>query len=196
MKIVIVSDSHDNMPNIDKLLDFVRQNEVEAMIHCGDICRPDVLQYFLDNFAGDIYAVHGNIDYDYFAEGFNDEIATSSDSNQTPRNDKKEIDSRLRGNDRRENGNDRLNFFGAVGKVEIAGKKVAFCHLPEQARELAESGEYDYVFYGHTHLPAQKMVGKCMMLNPGTLAGTFSRATFALWNTEENVFELKLLEKL
>jgi NAD+ synthetase len=38
---------------------------------------------------------------------------------------------------------------GDVGNLKIAGQKVAFCHYPDQARELAEGGKYNLVFYGH-----------------------------------------------
>ncbi|MFH0856920.1 MAG: metallophosphoesterase family protein, partial [bacterium] len=75
-------------------------------------------------------------------------------------------------------------------------KKIAFCHFPREAKDLAESGKYDFVFYGHTHKPWEEMVGKCKMLNPGTLAGMFYKATFAVWNVENDRFELKLLELL
>ncbi|MFH1192432.1 MAG: metallophosphoesterase family protein [bacterium] len=61
---------------------------------------------------------------------------------------------------------------------------------------MAESGKYDYVFYGHTHKPWEEMVGECKLLNPGTLAGMFYRATFAVWDTVNNKFSLKILEKL
>jgi predicted phosphodiesterase len=62
---------------------------------------------------------------------------------------------------------------------------------------LAQSGEYDFVFYGHTHKPwisdidvTSKDRKKCTMLNPGNVAGDYYLPTFALWDTQDNNLNL------
>ena len=69
-------------------------------------------------------------------------------------------------------------------------RKIVFVHFPEIARKLAESGKYDFVFYGHTHKPWEEMIGKCKMLNPGNVAGEIYPPTFAVWNTKDDSFKL------
>jgi uncharacterized protein len=74
--------------------------------------------------------------------------------------------------------------------------KVAFCHFPDLAKKMAKSGEYDLVFYGHSHRAWDEKVGKCHMINPGELAGQFYKATFAVYDTGTENLELKILERL
>ncbi len=74
--------------------------------------------------------------------------------------------------------------------------KIAFVHFPEMAKKLAKSGNFDLVFYGHTHRPWDEKIIDCHMINPGELAGQFNKPTFAVYDTASNKLELKLLEKL
>lgn len=58
------------------------------------------------------------------------------------------------------------------GSLEIGGKKVAFTHgdnakLIRQATDQ-ESG-FDYAFYGHTHVAADRKFGNTRLINPGAL---------------------------
>ena len=58
------------------------------------------------------------------------------------------------------------------------------------------SGRYDYVFYGHNHTPWEEKIGNTVVANPGTLAGMFQKATFAVLDTKNKKLELKILEIL
>jgi len=40
-------------------------------------------------------------------------------------------------------------------------------HKPDTLNEVAESGKYDLVIYGHTHRQEIKFVGKTLVVNPG-----------------------------
>ena len=62
--------------------------------------------------------------------------------------------------------------------------------------KLAESGKYDFVFYGHNHKPWIEEIGETFLANPGTLAGLFNKATFAILDTENKKLELKILERV
>lgn len=81
-------------------------------------------------------------------------------------------------------------------KLELDGKKIFFNHYPEIAKAAAESGKYDLVFYGHTHRPWMEEIGKCKLVNPGELAGQRYKPTFAVYDTETDKLELKILERL
>lgn len=81
-------------------------------------------------------------------------------------------------------------------EMEIDGKRIVFCHFPNDAKKMAQSGKYDVVFYGHTHRPWDEKVGSTHMINPGELAGQFYKSTFAVYDTNTGNLELKILEKL
>jgi len=178
MKIVIISDSHDNVPNIDKMLGYVKKEGIKIMLHCGDVCAPSVLKYLANNFKGDIYLVFGNVDGDRemmkkYGKGF-----------------------------------ENLHVLGEEGSPEIKRLpvKVGLTHYPGRAKEMAKTGKHDIIFYGHDHKPwlsfakatanKEKKVKKVQLVNPGTLAGLFQKATFAVWDTDNNKLELKILEIL
>lgn len=90
----------------------------------------------------------------------------------------------------------KIKVFEEIGEIKLAGKKIAFCHFPKPAEELAKSGKYDVVFYGHNHKPWLKNIGKTKLANPGNLAGVYYKATLAVYNTKTNKLDLKILEIL
>jgi putative phosphoesterase len=166
MLVAIISDSHDNIANLDKFLDWANKNGIERIIHCGDLSAPGTLKNVLaPKFKGKIYLIHGNV----------------SDRELLP-----EVAKNF----------PNIEFFGDQGEIEIDGKRIAFVHRPEEARALANKNHYDFIFYGHTHEPWEEKIGQTRLVNPGTLAGMFNRATFAVYDTATDKLELKLLETL
>lgn len=79
------------------------------------------------------------------------------------------------------------------GEVELKKRKIAFVHRNVDAKELAETGRYDIIFYGHTHTPWEEKLDKAILLNPGEVAGQFGKATFAIYDLYKNKAELKFL---
>jgi hypothetical protein len=57
------------------------------------------------------------------------------------------------------------------GNLELAGKKIAFLHGDDGRlfQRVEQSGEFDYLFYGHTHKTAEHWAGKTRVINPGAL---------------------------
>ena len=90
----------------------------------------------------------------------------------------------------------KAKVFEEILETEAGGKKIAVTHKPEPARELAETKEYDLVFYGHTHKPYLEKIKDCFLINPGELAGQMFKPCFAVYNTDTEKLELKILEKL
>jgi uncharacterized protein len=78
----------------------------------------------------------------------------------------------------------------------IDGKKVGVCHEPFLIDKLLAGEKCDIIFYGHTHKPWIETKNGIQIVNPGTLGGVFSQATFATWDTESGKLELKLLQNL
>jgi len=173
MKIAIISDTHDNVPNLEKALKWMKENNIEQLIHCGDLCAPSILiSVIAPNFSGPIHMVFGNVE---------DRDLTPQKAKDFP----------------------NVTHYGDMGEATIpaspaggGAKKIAFVHYPEKGKKLAESGKYDLVFYGHNHKPWEEKVGQTHLVNPGTLAGLFAKATFAVYDTENDSLELKILERL
>ena len=56
------------------------------------------------------------------------------------------------------------------GCLELAGKQIAFTHGHDgRLRELEQSGAFDYLFHGHTHVAADRTAGRTRIINPGAL---------------------------
>lgn len=166
MKIAIISDIHNNTTNLQKVLNYCRYNEIKTIICCGDLASDETLDFLNDNFNGAIHYTFGNMD--------NDQL-------------KSHLDAKIY---------KHTNIYNNFGEVEIENKKIAFVHFPEIARKLAETGRYNFVFYGHTHKPWEEIIGKCKMLNPGNVAGEIYFPTFAVWNTENDKFDLIRIHNL
>lgn len=85
-------------------------------------------------------------------------------------------------------------YYGKLARFELAGKIMGVCHEPYLIGKVLELGECDIVFYGHTHKPWESKEAGVRTINPGTLGGVFQKATFAVWETEKEELELKILE--
>jgi putative phosphoesterase len=57
------------------------------------------------------------------------------------------------------------------GYLEVDGRKLAFLHGHDHRlmRDLEHSGEFDYLFYGHTHQAKEHRTGPTRVINPGAL---------------------------
>jgi hypothetical protein len=62
-------------------------------------------------------------------------------------------------------------FHGRFADLEFAGKRIAVAHGDDKGRlaEAVQSGLYDFVFYGHTHVAERHTVGRTTVVNPGAL---------------------------
>lgn len=172
MKIGIISDSHDNLTNLKVALNYFEHQKIKTVIHAGDLCFVDTLKYLLKNFSGKLFLVEGNGD-DEAEKFFALEKQFSNFKYST-------------------------NF----GELELKNFTIAFVHKPDQLNELAETEKYDLIIYGHTHKPWEKFITtkinskQVQLLNPGTLAGLFAKATFAVYDTTSRQAQLILLQHL
>lgn len=65
MKTAIISDIHDNLSNLEKLLSFAKDENIRALFICGDICFERTLEKITDEFPYPIYLCLGNGDERY-----------------------------------------------------------------------------------------------------------------------------------
>jgi len=183
MKVAIISDTHDNLATLAKFLAYIRENPVQAVIHCGDIASGETLEYLAEGFKGPIFACLGNMDYERSVE-----TAAAKLSN-------------------------RVELFKNFGQAEFDGLKIGFCHHREVALRHCGSQEFNFVFYGHTHKPWKEEIvprsssgssnpldgsdsPNCVLANPGNLAGMISKATFAVLDAQTKKLELKIVDRL
>lgn len=61
MKLAIISDSHDRINTLNKVLDLLKEKQIKILIHCGDFCAPFMMNE-LAKFDGEVHCVFGNID--------------------------------------------------------------------------------------------------------------------------------------
>ena len=60
---------------------------------------------------------------------------------------------------------------GAAADLSLDGKRIAVVHGDDSRlkQRLLAGQEYDYLFQGHTHVPADERVGRTRVINPGAL---------------------------
>ncbi len=113
----------------------------------------------LSQFSGPMHGVFGNVDGDIYL------LTTKSTST------------------------DNITLHGRIADVEIDGKKIAVHHFPDLARSLAASGDYNVVFYGHTHVQSVEELNETKLVNPGEIMGNKGEPSFCLYDTETGEIE-------
>lgn len=150
MKIAILSDSHDHIPNLREAVSQSNQRGCAMLIHCGDLISPFMLEE-LAAFAGAVHLVYGNNPGDQH-------LISASCGTRFP----------------------ALNHHGLLGAVEAGGLKIAFTHYPLMARRLAAQGNFDVVCCGHNHRRLIEEVGTTLLVNPGELLGKDAQPSFVV----------------
>jgi len=160
LKVVIVSDSHDNLLNVGKFAAYVTSIGVDLIIHLGDYVSPFTLKKFL-SLNVRLLGVFGNNDGDklLLLKSLGD-IGVIYDAPLET-----DID-----------GFKTLLLHG-FGSRELTEKVV---------RYLANSSGYDLILYGHTHTYNVEKYGSTVVVNPGTLSGYLAEyPTIAVFDTKD-----------
>lgn len=89
-----------------------------------------------------------------------------------------------------------LIYCGRIGRIELGGQWIGLCHEPFLFDQVIAEGNCSIVFYGHTHKPWEEDKNGVRFANPGTLAGMFQMATFAVYDTMEKELVLQILDRL
>lgn len=166
MKIGIYSDIHDNISNLEKVLEYFKNNEIEYTFFCGDFCSP-IPAKLIGNSGIITYCVFGNGDGDRFSI---QNLATNNFQN--------------------------LNLSNEYNVIELKNKRIAMTHYPFYADALARTGDYDLVFCGHTHEHKVELINKTWLINPGEVMGWKGDPTIAIYNFNENMAEIIHLDKI
>ncbi len=164
MIIGVLSDIHDNLPNLEKALRIFEDRGAEELIFCGDFCAPFSARA-LAAWKGPVHAVFGNNDGDRYLI-------------QKVCAENKEF--RLYG----EYGGDENNL------ITIDGVRIGITHYPFYGIALARTGWFDAVFSGHSHKVEKQKFSSCLYLNPGETAGVLGTPTVALYDTSVRSSEI------
>jgi len=167
MKIVIISDIHDNAHNLVLALKKIYSyGYIKKIIFLGDFVGAAIAGLLCAS-AIPVFAIWGNNDGD---KALITKFANKDDSNL-------EVG------------------FDVFDTMEIDKRKIFLSHYPLLAKPMAKSGEFDAVFYGHNHLKNKEMIGKCLLLNPGEI-GAYKTgiANFAIYDTDTNDAEIIEIE--
>ncbi|MEW6429020.1 MAG: YfcE family phosphodiesterase [Thermodesulfobacteriota bacterium] len=159
MKIAILSDSHDHIGNLREAVAACTARGCAALIHCGDLISPFMLQE-LARFRGAIHLIHGNNLGDLLMIG-------------------DLLHSRF----------PFITHHGASGAIEAGGLRIAFHHYPQLGRALAASGQFDLVCCGHNHCREVAMVGTTLLVNPGELLGKDEQPGFVIVDSGDRSWE-------
>ncbi len=78
---------------------------------------------------------------------------------------------------------------GMFADFEIDGIKICITHYPKLGTLLAKSDEFDFVFYGHTHIAKTELINNTKLINPGSIIPENKIVSFAILDTQTKEVE-------
>ncbi|MDI6757136.1 MAG: metallophosphoesterase [Endomicrobiia bacterium] len=149
MKIGVITDTHENVGQIKKAVEFLNSSSVDMVLHAGDIISP-IMTDHLNKLNVRMLGVFGNND---------------GEKNLWRRR----LSEFPNGAEIRER----------YAEVEAAGAKFLVIHEPYLLDSLVAGGKYDFIIYGHTHVTDLRLDGRTVVLNPGETCGLMSGKSVA-----------------
>ena len=161
MQIAVLADVHDCLSPLRRLLALEPIAKAEALILCGDLTHPAVLDACIRPGRSFSFCL-GNCDQGRAAGLMKHGLMVGA----TPWAE-----------------------LGTLALPN--GEQVAFVHYPAVARQAAETGQYKAVFFGHSHQPHEEVVmvnGMAVLLaNPGDVQGRYGKHSALVWDSETNI---------
>ena len=169
MKICVVSDSHDRAEPLARAVREAKAQGAEVVIHCGDLIGTQTLKPALA-VGLPVHIIHGNNIGD---PGSMHRWAAGSQG--------------------------RLQYHGADGRLELAGRRVFLVHYDEYGYAMACTGDWDLVCCGHSHRAEVRQVTgvngrSTWLVNPGTVAGLAAPSTWVMGDLATMRFEVRELD--
>lgn len=172
MIVGIISDTHDNLLGLKKAIQIFKDKKIEMLIHCGDWVSPFTFEFF-----------------DKEMRQLN--IPVKSAVGNNPGDTKRTMMSNV-------NMHNPIEWPKTVTlKLDIEEKKAIVYHGDdyELLGALIDCQKYDIIFTGHTHRPRNEVVGRTLVLNPGSTSYAcegkiIKKASIAIYNSETNKAEI------
>jgi putative phosphoesterase len=164
MLVGAISDTHDNLPLIEKAVRCLNDQRVELVLHAGDYVAGFVIPKF-KQLNCKLIGVFGNNDGDHellkkrFSETVNCTIH---------------------------------NRFAQV-EIEGYRIALLHGEETELLNALANSGYYKAIIHGHSHLEGIQLRGETLLINPGEVCGYLTgKSTLAILDTDKH--EARIVE--
>jgi putative phosphoesterase len=155
LKVAVISDTHDRLSKITRVVEMLNQMDIDLVVHCGDYSAPFAVKPYA-NLKPQMIGIYGNNDAEksLIASHF------------------KQIGKELRGE------------FGKITLGKKEGIMI-HGHNNELLEALIESNAFDIIFYGHTHQSRIELKDDTLILNPGEVCGYLTgESTFAVLETK------------
>ena len=138
----ILSETHGSVVRTKAAIKLLKSKNIGTVLHCGDIGSEGVLIELIAELQSDqipFYAVLGNVDFD-------DEYQHLLKPGE-------------------------FDILGRFADLTLAEKRLAIIHGDHMAKlqDTIASGQYDYVFTGHTHVKEDRHQGNTRVINPGAV---------------------------
>ena len=164
MLIGAVSDSHDNLPQIEKAVKYLNAQNVELVLHAGDYVAGFVIPKF-KQLNCKLIGVFGNNDGDH-------ELLKKRFSETT---------------------NCTIHDRFAAVTVDNYRRALLHGEETDLLNAIIDSAYFDAVIYGHSHNKSIEKKGKTLVINPGELCGYLTgKSTIAILDTVKH--EAKIIE--
>lgn len=158
MKIAVISDIHDHVTHLLQAICTAEEEGCERAIFLGDMVHASTFSLLLSDWSKPLDLVFGNNEY--------------------------EIETFIRMAENSPN----ATLHGEYGVLTVDSQHLFFCHLPALAKRAIETGQFDAVFYGHTHCADRRTIGTCLMANPGEVLGRQSVPSIGIYDTSSRHF--------
>jgi putative phosphoesterase len=158
MLIGAISDSHDNLPQIEKAIKILNDQKVSLVLHAGDYIAGFVIPKF-KQLNCPLIGVFGNNDGDH-------ELLKKRFSETT---------------------NCTIHDRFTQVTIESYRVALLHGHETELLEAIIDSDYFDAVIHGHTHNLGIEQKGKTLAINPGELCGYLTgKPTIAILDTTKN----------
>jgi putative phosphoesterase len=162
MLIGAISDSHDNLPQIEKAVQALNNQKVGLVLHAGDYVAGFVIPKF-KALNCKLIGVFGNNDGDH-------ELLKKRFS---------------------ETNNCTIHDRFTTETIEGYRVALLHGHETELLNAIIDSESFDAVIHGHSHNMGIERKGKTLSINPGELCGYLTgKPTVAILDTDKNVAKI------
>lgn len=154
MLIAIFADIHDNTRNMNLALAKAQAEGCSHLLFLGDMAEPSTFRLLRQAWPHGMDLVPGNNDYPRAEFS-----ALAAESPNT-------------------------HYHADSAQIYLDGRHIYMTHEPfNGVLHAAECGEFDAVFFGHTHRGGQRRHGDTIVSNPGDIQGRYGDPSFAIYDT-------------